>query len=126
MNLRARIAHFKAREDSERKYPRSDLSHMATPEGEIVRQILDYPEAKRIFHSRQNTVEKAARGRYIHAHKGVPDIFAMKDGKLYGIEVKTPTVRVSPEQAQFGVDCVKNGGEYLVARSIDELKAVGL
>jgi hypothetical protein len=33
--------------------------------------------------------------------KGHPDLYAVKDGRIYYIEVKTPTGRVSAEQEHF-------------------------
>jgi hypothetical protein len=58
--------------------------------------------------------------------KGVPDIIVLKDGKFIGIEAKAGSGRLSPDQAEFGRLCIKNGGEYVVARSIDDIQAVGL
>ena len=43
--------------------------------------------------------------------KGVPDIIACKDGKFYGLEIKTPKTKnnVSPHQ-QHNLDKIKEAG----------------
>jgi hypothetical protein len=33
---------------------------------------------------------------------------------------------LSEEQADFARECIRNGGEYIVARSIDDVQAAGL
>jgi hypothetical protein len=105
---------------------------MATPEGEALRAICDYLALKRVFFWRQNTaptydpIRKTFRSMPKYAMKGVPDLIAIKDGKFIGIEVKAAKGKMSPEQAEFGRLCVKNGGEYFVARSIDDVQAAGL
>jgi hypothetical protein len=61
-----------------------------------------------------------------YSRKGVPDIIAIKSGRFIGIEVKAPKGKLSPEQADFGRECVRNGGEYVVARSIEDVQSAGL
>jgi hypothetical protein len=56
--------------------------------------------------------------------KGWPDICHIKNGKFYGIEVKSEIGRLSQEQE--GRDIILNGGVYVVARSIDDVQAAGL
>ena len=61
-----------------------------------------------------------------YAMKGIPDIIAIKIGKFIGIEMKTETGKLSKEQADFARECVRHGGEYIVARSIDDVVRAGL
>lgn len=46
---------------------------------------------------------KGADGRWFSTGlpKGHPDLYAVKNGRIYYIEVKTPTGRASPEQEKF-------------------------
>lgn len=94
--------------------------------------ICDYLALKRYFFWRQNTAptfDKAGgfyRAMPKHSKKGVPDIIVIKAGQFIGIEVKTEKGKLSPEQVEFGSDCILNGGMYLVARSIDDVQAAGL
>jgi hypothetical protein len=108
---------------------------MATPEGEIVNAICEYLTHKRVFFWRQNTAPTVQhdgnggirfRKMPKYARKGVPDIIAIKGGVFYGIEVKTPAGHLSPEQHQFGRDLIIAGGLYVVARSIDDVRKLGL
>jgi hypothetical protein len=107
---------------------------MATPEGEIVNAICDYLAFRQVFFWRQNTAPTVYRGKEgmqfrkmpKYARKGVPDIIAIKAGTFYGIEVKTPTGRLSEDQHQFGKDLILAGGQYVVAKSIEDVQRVGL
>lgn len=58
------------------------------------------------------------------SHKGVADLYAVKAGRSLWIEVKTPHPRSkqSPEQAAFGCAILAHGGEYIVARSVDDVE----
>lgn len=58
------------------------------------------------------------------AQKGIPDLFALKDGTLYGLEVKTPQGVVSGHQEAFGEWLTKAGGIFLVVRSLDDVMAI--
>jgi hypothetical protein len=88
------------------------------------------PAAKRVFFWRQNTAGMHRDGRYFslpkHSMRGIPDIIALKAGRFIGIEVKAPKGKLSPDQAEFVRLCVTNGGDYIVARSIDDVIAAGL
>jgi len=39
------------------------------------------------------------------------DVWAVKDGKVYFIEVKLPDGRLSPEQVQFGEEAIQAGAK---------------
>lgn len=60
----------------------------------------------------------------IGAHKGLPDLFALHNGVLYGIEVKAPKGKVSDHQADFLVQLNRAGAVPIVARSLDDVMRV--
>ncbi len=99
---------------------------MATPEGKIQKEILDYLVSQGVFHWRQNNlpVYDPKIGCY-RAHtglKGVPDIICIIKGQFVGIEVKTPKGKQSADQLLFEKRCKRNGGDYIVARSVQDVK----
>ena len=61
-----------------------------------------------------------------YTRKGWPDICFIHAGKFYGIEVKSETGKLSLEQVELGWQTMHNGGEYIVARSIDDIQKAGL
>lgn len=51
---------------------------------------------------------------------GVPDILILKDGRLYGLELKAPTGRLTPSQ-RLVMDRMRDCGAYVAAAfSLDE------
>jgi len=101
-----------------------------TKETDIQRAICDYLALKGYFFWRQNTGGMFREGRYFslpkYSMRGIPDIILIKGGRFIGIEVKNKTGKLSPHQADFARECVKNGGDYIVAKSIDDVQAAGL
>lgn len=93
-------------------------------EGEVQAGIMAYLNLRGdCFFWRQNNFAGAVGGDYIHAEKGVPDILCVKDGRLYGIEVKREIGgKVSSDQVRFGNNLVSAGGLYVVARSVPEVQ----
>lgn len=57
---------------------------------------------------------------------GSPDIFAIKDGKIYGLEVKNEKGKLSENQLDFCLDMSAAGGIYKLVRSIDDVVKLGL
>lgn len=53
--------------------------------------------------------------------KGVPDILGIYQGRFLGIEVKSETGILRPEQKQFLENIQKNGGIGFVARNLDDV-----
>jgi hypothetical protein len=51
---------------------------------------------------------------------GVADFIVIVGGKVHGVELKTATGRQSPAQIQFQCSLERAGGQYHVARSLDE------
>jgi hypothetical protein len=101
------------------------------PEAQIQHAIMEYLTAKRIFFWRNNSgVMRAGatahdKGRFVRfGAVGSPDIIALHGGRLYGIEVKSPTGRLSEAQKSFGAKIEANGGTYVVARSVDDVMRV--
>lgn len=108
---------------------------MAIPEGQIQAAILDYLRLRGHFCFRVNTIPAMFIDRHgarqfrrmpKYGMKGVPDIVLIHHGKFYGIEVKTEKGAQSADQLEFERRCIKAGGEYVLARSIDDVVAVGL
>lgn len=59
--------------------------------------------------------------------KGVPDILGIFKGRLLGIEVKTATGKLSPEQERFIQNINDAGGIGFMARSVDDvIETLGL
>jgi len=91
-------------------------------EKEIQKQILEYLQLKRIFHFRNNVGAGMMGKRFVRfGIPGAPDIFALKNGMLYGIEVKRPGSKQSPLQKEFGDKMNANGGVYRVIFSLDQV-----
>ncbi len=97
-------------------------------EKEIQVSILEYLVLKKVFHWRQNSgaFKTAKGGFYRMGIIGAPDIFCLKDGKCYGLEVKVPKGKLNPNQIDFSIAFTRAGGYYEVVRSIDDVIALGL
>jgi hypothetical protein len=92
-------------------------------EHEIQAQILNALDLLGVFAWRNNTgcVRSVYKGRqrFIRYGKvGSSDIFAIRRGIFYGIEVKNATGKQSPKQAEFQRMVEKSGGRYILARSL--------
>ena len=58
------------------------------------------------------------------AHKGFPDLTALKGGVTLYIEVRTPPGRLSEHQERFRAGCEAAGGRYIVARCLEDVMEV--
>ena len=97
-------------------------------ESEVLAGVLAYLAMRGdCFFWRQGNFAGALPGGYMHAAKGVPDILCVKDGRLYGIEVKRELGgKVSGDQERFGQNLEAAGGKYVVTRGVDDAeKALG-
>ena len=56
-------------------------------------------------------------------HPGLSDIVAIKDGTVIFIEVKAEKGRQSDNQIKFEKDVKDHGGNYMVARGVDDIDA---
>jgi hypothetical protein len=95
-------------------------------EQDIQRQILDWLELNHIFHWRSNTGafagEYKGKKRFVRfGKKGTPDIFAVYDGEIFGIEVKGPNGELSEEQKEWRNEFWHAGGYYVVARCLEDV-----
>lgn len=96
-------------------------------ESDVQRAILEYLRYKRIFCFKNNTtgIYKPSTGSYIPSQSvGAPDIIAIVNchnvGVMLGLEVKSPTGRLSPHQIIFKKNLEDNGAFYAVVRSIED------
>ena len=97
-------------------------------EKEIQKAILEYLTIKRYFHWRNNSgAYKTEHGSFVrYGTPGSPDIILVKNGFVWGIEVKTERGKLSGHQEAFRLALTEAGGTYLVARSIGDLQRAGL
>lgn len=56
---------------------------------------------------------------------GIPDLWILKDGESWWIEVKMPGRKLSEHQEQFGEDVFSHGGKFAVISSVEMLKTLG-
>lgn len=89
----------------------------------IVRQVLDYLAAKRIFAFQLGTGRFYFQGRAFKSHSlgaGASDILAPAEGSIW-IEVKTEHGRQSAVQRSFERMVRDRGDRYVLARGVDDL-----
>ena len=55
------------------------------------------------------------------SHKGIADLYCLKDGRSVWLEIKTPTGKQSAKQKVFQGDVEAYGGEYAIARAVDDV-----
>ncbi len=58
------------------------------------------------------------------AHKGVADLYALRNGRSVWCEIKTPTGRQSAHQREFERQIKAHGGEYHVLRCVEDAIAM--
>lgn len=96
----------------------------------IQNEIFDFLIKHNYFFWRENNIpvmqKTGAKYRYRalpkHTPKGLPDIMIVNKGRFIGVEVKAKYRKLTPEQADYGLKLLKNGGYYIIARSVDELQ----
>ena len=97
---------------------------MASTEKATQAAILHYLSFRKCLYWRQNSgAFTDTKGHFYRFSSvlGMPDVFVLKEGKLYGIEVKDVKGRQNENQIQFQSDFEKNGGVYVLARSLDDV-----
>jgi hypothetical protein len=57
-------------------------------------------------------------------HKGISDLIALKAGKVYFIEVKKPTGKLSEYQERFQAEVKERGCNYVVVRCVEDVKEI--
>ena len=103
-------------------------------ETEILGSICQYLQVKHYFFWRSNNIpvfdtnRKAFRAMPKWCVKGVPDIFVLTTTKTIGLEVKSKTGIVSPDQKLFEAfwNSRLANREYHVVRSVEEVQEIGL
>lgn len=101
-------------------------------EKDIQMAVCQYLEFKHYFFWRQNTtpVYNKDLGRFKampkYSMNGIPDIILIKDGQFIGLEIKQPKGIQSDNQKKFEELCIKNGGQYHLITSVDQLQSIGL
>ena len=87
-------------------------------ETDIRRQVTDYLQLRQYFSF------YVLQG--LGAYKGIPDLIAVKNGRVLFIELKTPRGRQSDYQRKFQADLEAAGGEYVLCRGVDDLQGRGI
>ena len=89
------------------------INRRLTPEGNIKSQIRQYLKMKGWF------VVNMMQGPL--CHRGIADLYCIKNGRSVWIEVKTSKGTLSTWQKQFQDDIEEHVGVYIVARSLDDV-----
>ena len=100
----------------------------ATPEGAVVRSILDLCARMRAPAWRLNSgafaiEDGSGKRRFVRASwRGAPDVVALthQHGTVW-IECKSAVGRLTPDQVAFREQCRERGIVYVVARSVDDV-----
>jgi len=101
---------------------------MGAVENDVVFQVCVYLNSNGFFAYRQGNSAVFDRGSGAFrkpppfAVSGVPDVVAMRDGRVVFIEAKTKTGVQSDAQLLFEAQCNKHGVTYLLVRSLEDVK----
>lgn len=98
---------------------------MVSTEKDTQHACLQYLEASKIFHYRNNSgaivSEYKGKKRFVRfGATGSPDIIVVYRGQYIGFEIKDVKGKQSESQVAFQEALEKAGGAYYVIRSIDE------
>lgn len=108
--------------------PKVKAKRGANPESDIYSSILKYLEARGVIAYRVNSgaVRTQNGGFFRGAPAGHPDIVAILPpaGRLWYIEVKTATGKLSDHQRAFIERAEQAGALVTIARSIDDVEVV--
>lgn len=82
-------------------------------ESDILKQVRDYLRWRGFF------VIRIQQG--LGSHPGMPDLIAVKEGKMFFLEIKTPKGKLSEHQKKFYYELVSHGfTNYHVLTSIED------
>lgn len=100
-------------------------------ERDVIRAVLDYLAWKKVLAWRnQSGIIFISRNGKNYAVRqgvnGVPDIVALQNGKVYGLECKDAKGKQSDEQKQFQKRWEQQGGLYAIIRSVEDVQSLGL
>jgi hypothetical protein len=100
-------------------------------EKDVQRAICDWLYQNGYFFWRQNNIpvfgmsndgKKRFRSLPKYTPKGIPDIFVVHEGKLWGIEVKRIGAEVRPAQLDFGKSMKEHGAIWVVVNTWQEVR----
>lgn len=105
------------------------MANKLLSEHDIQSQILGWLQHRKIFHWRNNTGAMAGkhkgRGWFVRfGVRGSPDIFAVIDGQIFGIEVKAKGGVLSEQQLVWAERFMACGGRYVTAYCLEDVKQV--
>jgi hypothetical protein len=95
---------------------------MGAAEAKIQRDILDFLSGKGYLAWRNHVQGIRLNGKMLkNPNKGQPDVWAVKDGRLLGVEVKTREGVLSPDQIEWINRASRYGVPIITAHSLEEL-----
>jgi hypothetical protein len=99
---------------------------MKSTEKATQKAVLDYLSAKKKFHWRQNQgAVKTEKYFYrFTSMNGMPDIFCIDQGKVYGIEIKDVKGYQSDTQKEFQKNFEKAGGIYVLCKQVEDVMEI--
>ena len=111
-NLKVGLAIREAAERAEHR-----VAAPSPKESDIQRQIKEYLQWHGwfVFKNHQS----------LGSYPGVADLYALRAGRSVWIEVKTPAGSQSADQVRFQADIGAHGGEYIVARGVEDVEHLG-
>lgn len=101
-------------------------------EKDIQKVLCEWLELNKFFFWRSNNIpvfgmnnggKRTFRSLPKYTPRGLPDLICIVKGKFIAIEVKRPGAKLRPEQADFGVRCVENGGIYWCITDLADLRS---
>ena len=101
----------------------------------IINLLAVYENQGKLFFNRTNNIPPVNKdietGKILSfrklplgAKRGIPDIWVIINGKTIGLEVKTATGTQSASQKEIEKRFKKNGAEYYIVRSVEEVKKI--
>lgn len=90
---------------------------------EFLRRALPFPGI--VFHvanGGSRDKREAARLKWQGVLPGVPDLLVIYDGRVFGVELKSPKGQLSTEQAGMSETFAANGFAWTVARSLEQVE----
>ncbi len=106
------------------------MAKLKASEKDVQASCLAYLSAKKYFFFRLNNMPVYQEDHYRRlpefTPKGLPDCILVRSGKFVAIEFKSTIGKLSDDQVEFSRKLIKAGGDYFVARSIDDLQKIGL
>jgi len=94
---------------------------MQSDEKTIQTEILNYLKSRGFFAWKNHVggIRRSGQGTVKNPARGAPDIFAVKEGVFYGIEVKRPGGKVSGHQYAWLQKLRDHGGIAIITTSLE-------